>query len=764
MASGPDSPADTISSDSPLEPQAKGTAVARPDTVENASEVEIRPRTVRVLLPLPLADAYDYSVPEGLAVAPGHFVIVPLGKRLTVGVVWGDGSGDVATEKLRDIAEVLPALPMADALRRFVDWVSAYTLAPPGAVLRMAMSVPSALEAPKTEIVYRPAELPADAALKLTAARRRVLDQLADGPALPLAELAHIAGVGTSVVKTMASFGLLEGVERTVRRGFAQPDGKLQGPELSPEQAVAAQGLVDRVLAHTFSSTLLDGVPGAGKTEVYFEAIAAALAAGRQVLVLLPEIALTAQWLKRFEDRFGALPAAWHSGLTSVERRETWRAIAEGRVGVVVGARSALFLPFATLGLIVVDEEHDSSFKQDEGVTYNARDMAVVRARLVSAPIVLASATPSLESVVNVATGRYSELELPDRHGGRQLAAVSAIDLRRQAPARGRWLSPPVVEAMKKTFEAGEQTLLFLNRRGYAPITLCRACGQGIECPQCSAWLVEHRFRRTLICHHCGYAEQPSRACRHCGAVDQFVACGPGVERLAEEALELFPEARLELFTSDSLMSRDEATAAVERMIAGEIDILIGTQMAAKGHHFPNLTLVAVVDADLGLNGGDLRAAERTFQLLYQVAGRAGRAERPGRALVQTHAPEHPVMQALVSGDRDRFVQAELDGRRLAGMPPYGRLAALIISGPDPVAVDNVCSAMARRAPQREGVTILGPSTAPLALLRGRHRRRFLLKASRDIAVQPLLREWLEQIGLPSAVRLQVDVDPYSFM
>ncbi len=573
---------------------------------------------------------------------------------------------------------------MADQLRRFVDWVSAYTLAPPGAVLRMAMSVPSALEAPKTEIVYRPAELPDDAPLKLTAARRRVLDQLKDGPALPLAELAHLAGVGTSVVKAMASIGLLEGVERTVRRSFAQPDGKLQGPELSPEQAVAAQGLVDKVLAHTYSSTLLDGVPGAGKTEVYFEAIAAALAAGRQVLVLLPEIALTAQWLKRFEDRFGALPASWHSGLTSLERRETWRAIAEGRVGVVVGARSALFLPFATLGLIVVDEEHDGSFKQDEGVTYNARDMAVVRARLVSAPIVLASATPSLETVVNVAAGRYGALHLPDRHGGRQLATLATVDLRRQAPARGRWLSPPVVEAMKRTFEAGEQSLLFLNRRGYAPITLCRACGQGIECPQCSAWLVEHRFRRTLVCHHCGYAEAPAHACKHCGAVDQFVACGPGVERLAEEALELFPEARLELFTSDSLMNRAEATAAVERMIAGEIDILIGTQMAAKGHHFPNLTLVAVIDADLGLNGGDLRAAERTFQLLYQVAGRAGRAERPGRALVQTHAPEHPVMQALVSGDRDRFVQAELDGRRLAGMPPYGRLAALIVSGPDP--------------------------------------------------------------------------------
>ena len=721
--------------------------------------------TVRVLLPLPLADAYDYSVPDDMPVAPGHFVVVPLGKRETVGVVWGDGSGEVAPEKLRDILEVLPALPMAEPLRRFVDWVSAYTLTPPGAVLRMAMSVPSALEAPRSETIYRAADsLPEDAALKLTPARRRVLAQLQDGPALPLAELAHLAGVGTSVIKTMATIGLLEPVQRTLRRAFAQPDGQRPGPVLSAEQALAAQALVDKVLAHQFSATLLDGVPGAGKTEVYFEAIAAAIAAGRQVLVLLPEIALTAQWLRRFEERFGAPPAPWHSGLTSLERRETWRAIAEGRVPVVVGARSALFLPFAALGLIVVDEEHDSSFKQEEGVIYNARDMAVVRARLVSAPIVLASATPSLETVVNVEAGRYGVQRLPDRHGGRQLATLKAIDLRRAAPPRGHWLSPPVVEAMRQTLARGEQSLLFLNRRGYAPLTLCRACGHGIECPQCSAWLVEHRFRRTLICHHCGYVEPPAQACKYCGAADQFVACGPGVERLAEEALAQFPEARLELFTSDSLLNRDEATAAVERMVNGEIDILIGTQMAAKGHHFPNLTLVVVVDADLGLNGGDLRAAERTFQLLYQVAGRAGRDERPGQALVQTHAPEHPVMQALISGDRDRFVSAELADRRLAGMPPFGRLAALIVSGPDPAAVDNVCTALARRAPHQDGVTVLGPSVAPLALLRGRHRRRFLLKTTREIAVQPLLHAWLQHIALPGAVRLQIDVDPYSFL
>ena len=755
MASGSDRPVATISSDSAPQPQAEGDASSPRESVEN---------TIKVLLPLPLADAYDYRVPEGMNVMPGHFVIVPLGKRELVGVAWGAGSGDVASAKLRDVIDILPAQPMAAAMRRFVDWVSAYTLMPPGAVLRMAMSVPSALEAPKTELVYRPAERSDDGELKLTAARRRVLEALKDGPAMAAAELAHLAGVGTSVVKTMASIGLLEAVERTVRRSFAQPDGLREGPTLSPAQKVAADGLVEKVRAHTFSATLLDGVPGAGKTEVYFEAIAAALAAGRQVLVLLPEIALTAQWLKRFEDRFGAPPAAWHSGLTSLERRETWRAIAEARVNVVVGARSALFMPFAKLGLIVVDEEHDQSFKQDEGVVYNARDMAVVRARLESAPIVLASATPSLESVTNVSAGRYSALHLPGRHGGHRLATLSAVDMRREPPARGRWLSPPVLEAMKQTLAAGEQTLLFLNRRGYAPITLCRACGKGLECPQCSAWLVEHRFRRTLICHHCGYTEPPARDCRHCGAVDQFVACGPGVERLAEEALELFPEARLELFTSDSLMNRDEANAAVERMEKGEIDILIGTQMAAKGHHFPNLTLVAVIDADLGLNGGDLRAAERTFQLLYQVAGRAGRDGRPGRALIQTHNPEHAVMQALVSGDRDRFVEVELHGRSTAGMPPYGRLASLIVSGPDPAAVDNVCSALARRAPQQEGVSVLGPSVAPLALLRGRHRRRFLLKASRDIAVQPLLHAWLEHIGLPGSVRLQVDVDPYSFL
>jgi len=754
MASGSDPRAPTISSQCPSEPQEPGAVGASSRPVENA--------VVRVMLPLPLGEGYDYRVPAGIDAAVGSFVAVPLGKRETLGVVWGPGSGEVAPEKLRDIASVLPARPMAEPLRRLVDWVAGYTLAPPGAVLRMAMSVPSALEAPRSEtLLRRPDAEPPD---KITPQRRRVLDVLADGLARPASEIAELAGVGSGTVKSMASAGLLEPVDRVVRARFAEPDPARPGPDLSPAQAEAAAELVRRTEARAFSATLLDGVPGSGKTEVYFEAIAAALRAGRQALVLLPEIALTAQWLKRFEDRFGASPVPWHSDLTALERREAWRGIAEGRVRVVVGARSALFLPFDDLGVIVIDEEHDGAFKQDEGVAYNARDMAVVRARLAAIPIVLASATPALETLENVRAGRYGAVHLPARHRARALATVEAIDLRRHAPPRGRWLSPPVEAAMRATLAAGEQTLLFLNRRGYAPFTLCRACGHGQECPRCSSWLVEHRFKRIMMCHHCGYTEPPPQACRHCGAVDQFVACGPGVERLAEETRALFPEARMELFTSDTLFNTREAAAAIERMIAGEIDILIGTQMAAKGHHFPKLTLVAVVDADLGLKGGDLRAAERTFQMLYQVAGRAGREDRPGRALIQTHMPEHPVIAALTAADRDRFVDAEQNDRRDAGMPPHGRLAALIVSGADPAAVDTACADLARAAPHRTGFTVLGPSQPPLALLRGRHRRRFLVKAARDVPVQRLLGDWLSTVRVPASVRVQIDIDPHSFM
>ncbi len=632
----------------------------------------------------------------------------------------------------------------------------------------MVMSIAEALRPTRPAKVFSLAAALPDAArpqeARMTPARRRVLAVLADGRLRGAAALARDAGVGAGVIKALADAGLIAaGMMDDVGETLPRPDPGLPGPELSPDQSAAASEARAAVGAG-FSVTLIDGVPGSGKTEIYFEAIAATLAAGRQALVLLPEIALGTQWLARFRARFGADPAVWHSDLGRAERRRTWRAVAEGRAGIVVGARSALFLPFADLALVVVDEEHDPSFKQEDGVSYNARDMAVVRGRIGGFPVLLASATPSLETLVNVRAGRYAMVHLPARHGDAAMAAVELIDLRRDRPPRGCWLSPALRDAIAAALDEGGQTLLFLNRRGYAPLTVCRACGHRFRCGSCSAWLVEHRFTGRLLCHHCGYAAPLPEACPACGASDALAACGPGVERLGEEVAHVFPQARAVLATSDTLPGPAATAELVRRIEARAIDIVIGTQIMAKGYHFPHLTLVGVIDADLGLAGGDLRAAERTFQLLYQASGRAGRGERAGRSLIQTTMPEHPVMAALASGERARFLAAEEDARREASMPPFGRLAALIVSGPDQGAVEAAARALAQTAPNRDGLRVFGPAPAPLALLRARHRYRLLLHAGRGIAVSAVVRNWLGSTPLPNSVRVQVDIDPYSFL
>ncbi len=726
-----------------------------------------------VLLPLPLEGVYDYRVPDGMVVEAGAFVTVPLGARRVEGVVWGPGEGGVEEKKLKNIITVLDALPLSEELRALIDWTAVYTLSRLGSVLRMAMSVPGALDPPKPETAYvriadsgPESESPEDR-IRMTDARKRVLAVLDDGVPRRAADIARQAAVSAGVVGGLVEAGLVGRVSMVSGPSFDVPDWRRQGPVLSDDQRAAVEALADSTGApdeSRFAVTLLDGVTGSGKTEVYFEAVAQALAAGRQALVLLPEIALTAQWLERFERRFGAAPAQWHSDLTTTLRRHTWRAIASGDARIVVGARSALYLPYRDLGLIVVDEEHDSSFKQDDGVVYNARDMAIVRARLGAFPVVLASATPSLETVVNCDSGRYRRLHLPHRHGGASLPDIRIVDMRAETLSRDNWVSPTLRAELVSVLAAGEQAMLYLNRRGYAPLTLCRACGHRLDCPQCTAWLVEHRLAGRLQCHHCGYATRLPGACPKCATADPFAACGPGVERLAEEVAAFLPRARLGIMASDTIHGPAAAADLVQRVQALQIDVLIGTQIMAKGHHFPMLTLVGVIDADLGLAGGDLRAAERTYQLLGQVAGRAGRAEHPGVALLQTFDPDHPVIRALAGDDRDGFLAAEIAARRGHAMPPFGRLAALIVSGRDEVAVDAASRALARTAPRGEGIEVLGPAPAPLALLRGRHRRRLLLKAPKDVHVQPVLRRWLRQVRTGGGVRIQVDVDPYSFM
>ncbi len=718
----------------------------------------------RVLIPLPLPEPFDYEVPEGLAVEPGAYVRVPLGAVERTGVVWDVANDEAADGRtLKQVTHVYPAPPMPEAMRRFVDWAAKYVVAAPGAVLAMALRHSGGLKPSPTETLFaRTGETPA----RITPAREKALDAAAALGPSSAALLAAEAGVSTGVVSGLVDAGALKKLVADVDRPFAKPDPSRPGFDLTPEQSGAAEALRAAIAATGFQPFLLDGVTGSGKTEVYFEAIAEALNrdAQSQVLVLLPEIALTEAVFGRFETRFGAAPTAWHSGLSEKERRRAWREIVHGRSRIVIGARSALFLPFARLGLIIVDEEHDGSFKQEDGVIYHARDLAVMRAKLENAAIILASATPALETMVNAETGRYSRLKLAARPGAARLPDVALVSLRDAPPDKGAWLSPVLVEAMRETLGAGEQSLLFLNRRGYAPLVLCKACGERMKSPGTESWLTEHRYTGRLVCHLTGFSMKRPERCPHCGAADSLMGVGPGVERVAEEARRILSGARIEILSSDTAERDGGASDLVARMAAGEIDVLVGTQIVAKGHNFPKLTLVGVVDADAGMKGGDLRAGERTYQLLSQVAGRAGRADRPGRALIQTYQPESPAMQALAAADRDGFLAIEQEMRELAGMPPFGRLAALIISAPSAEQVDEFCNAAAKAAPHGEGVDVFGPAPAPIAILRGRHRRRFLIQSPRSVDLSAYMAAWRGKLKPPGAVRVAVDIDPYSFL
>ncbi|MDJ0626838.1 MAG: primosomal protein N' [Rhodobacter sp.] len=718
---------------------------------------------VAVLTTQPLDRLLDYKAPEGGCLL-GAFVEVPLGPRKVLGVVWGQGQGDYDRAKVRAVIRVLDAAPMRAEMMDFLGRAADYTLTPMPAMLRLATRSPGLGDPPSMRKVYRLGQGAPD---RQTDARRRVLGVLSDygGLAFTLGELAEAAGVTSSVIKGLVKQGVVREEESPRDLPYPRLDPDLPGVELSADQATAAQTLQAAVRSGGYGTTLLKGVTGSGKTEVYLEAVAECLARNRQALVLLPEIALTAEFLKRVEARFGAMPAEWHSGVTMTERRRAWRMAGEGGVQLVVGARSALFLPYRDLGLIVVDEEHDTSYKQEDGVLYNARDMAVLRASICSAQVVLASATPSLESWANAEAGKYAKLELPTRFGAAELPQMRAIDMRLEQLPSNRWISPTLQRAVETRLEAGEQALLFLNRRGYAPVTICRACGHQIGCDHCDARMVEHRFLKRLVCHQCGETKPMPTACPHCQAEDRLAPVGPGVERMQEEAAALFPEARLAVLSSDLYGSARALRAQIESIAEGGADIVIGTQLVAKGHNFPLLTLVGVIDADLGLQGSDLRAAERTFQLMRQVAGRAGRAERPGEALLQTYQPEHPVIRAIRSGDEEGFWRAEAQERRQAGVPPYGRMAGIVLSSPDVQAVFDIGGVLARNdAPLRRiGARVYGPAPAPIARIRGRHRVRLLVKADKSAPLQGALAAWVAQVKLPANFRLSVDIDPQSF-
>ena len=721
-------------------------------------------RAVDVLVPVALDQAYSYRVPEGLELAPGDLVTVPLGARMATGVTWAENPNPNPRidNRMRAIEAKLDIPPLKQELRKFIDWVSAYTLTPRGTVLRMALRMGEHLGPARERVGVR---LAGEAPKRMTAARERVLALLADGLARGKRDVADEAGVSVGVIDGLIDEGTLETLVLPPDPVARAPDPDFSLPDLTPAQRQAADVLRRKVAGGGYGVTLLDGVTGAGKTQVYFEAVGEIVRRGKQALVLVPEIALTTQFLDRFAQRFGVRPAEWHSQLSQRLRARTWNAVATGGVSVIVGARSALFLPYANLGLIIVDEEHDPAYKQEDGARYHARDMAVVRAREANIPIVLVSATPSVETELNARRNRYARVHLPERFGSPYLPAIEAIDLRAEGPPRGRFIAPRLAEAVTSALERGEQALLFLNRRGYAPLTLCRQCGFRFACPNCDAWLVDHRFKRRLVCHHCGFSMPPPMQCPQCQAANSFVAVGPGVERLEQEAAELFPQSRILVLSSDLVESVERLRQELDDVAKGRFDIIIGTQLVAKGHHFPKLNLVGVVDADLGLANGDPRAAEHTFQLLHQVIGRAGREEGRGIGYLQTHQPEHPVMRALVAADRDAFYTSEIELREKTHYPPFGRLASLLVSAGERTAAEFFTRRLAAAAPLANDVRVLGPAEAPLAVVRGRHRFRLLVKSRRRFDLSAYLREWLAAAPRRKGkIRLDVDVDPQSFL
>ena len=746
----------------------------------------------QVAVPVPIRrgqmQIYDYFAGPAANCAVGSIVKAPLAGREIWGIVVGhDQKADIGAARLKAVISLADVPALSEQTLRFLQAVSRWTLAPFGSVMRLMLNTPSAfLPPPEQTVFHLSAQIPDG--VRLTPQRQRVISFLQSAPPLPLADLSREVGVSASVIKGLADDGALirssQPRQIAPSRGVVPPGAELRGKfTLTSAQQHIADG-IDK-LADAFSVHLIDGITGSGKTEVYFDQVVKQVAAGKQVLILLPEIALTTSWKARFEKWFGYEPHIWHSSVSAARRKSIWRQAISGQPMVVAGARSALFLPFSTLGLVIVDEEHDGSYKQEDHVSYQARDMAVLRAKMHNIPVLLASATPSLESWIHAGCGGqmasadaasarrhtgWHHWPLTSRYGSAHLPQVSLVDLRLSKPEAGKWLSAEMMEAVTARLEAGEQSLLFLNRRGYAPMTVCGDCGHRLTCHQCDSLLVTHRLAGRVQCHFCGIGQPITQTCPSCEATGSLRAVGPGVERLQEELSQRFPDARIAVLSSDTVQT-SEADALFASIQAGEIDILVGTQMAAKGHHFPFLTLVGVVDADLGLGGGDLRAAERTYQLLWQVAGRSGRGERSGQVLIQTFQPHHPVLQALVVGPqdnpneaRDRFMQAEAEARQAAGMPPFGRLAALILSGSDIVKLEQAARHLNEIRPHFAKVDIFGPAQAPLSRVRGQFRIRFLIRSDRQVAIGKIVEGWLSKAELPSGVRLVCDIDPYSFL
>ena len=721
-----------------------------------------------ILLPLVFDDVFDYSFHEDLKL--GQMVLVPFGREEHVGIVYKIGkSANIDDKKIKPIKQVINLPLISHKVIMFIEKVANYNFAPKGLVLKMVLGQKTnQLPKQKVQLLGLNIKDKNLDGIRITENRRAVFEFLSNEKEFEKELIIEKTGVSEAVINAMIKSGFLYKKDILINEeSELQKINLNKHVELTYEQQNASDILIKKV-NNGFSATLLDGVTGSGKTEVYFEAVAEALSLNKQVLVLVPEISLTTQWLKRFEKRFGVTPYIWHSEVSIKDKAKTWKAVSLNNAKVVVGARSSLFLPYADLGIIVVDESHDHSFKQESLVNYQGRDMAVLRAHLEQIPIILSTATPDLETIVNVEEEKYDIVKLRKRYAKATLPEIKIIDIKKDKPQKGSWgvsfIAPTLVDELKNNLERGEQSMLFLNRRGYAPLLICRDCGHRIQCPNCTSWLSEHRITGEVICHHCGFKMFTPKRCPNCASEDGLTACGPGVERIAEEVKNRFPTARVEILSSDITTNYKEISEVIRKTSNKEVDILIGTQILAKGHNFPDLTLVGVIDADLGLMGTDLRSTEQTFQLLSQVAGRAGRGEKKGFVYLQTLYPDNLVLDAVIKHDREAFIDIEKSSRLLLKMPPYGKLAAIIVSSTNNELAETTAYMLGKCAPRTDNIQTFGPAPAPLNLLRGRYRYRLLLKTDKNVNIQKIVKIWTSMVKIKSNVRVDIDINPYSFM
>ena len=731
---------------------------------------------------------FDYEIPAALqaSIRPGARVWVPWRSGALEGIVWSiveEPRGPAERPRaLKALTQLVDAPPLDAQRLELARWIADYYVAAPGEVARLFLPVGGAAQSRSSvrltdegkrvvKLLDSPLESPELGAF--SKGERGLLVLLRRGPR-SREKLVLSSARAADELDSLIERKLATVAERVVTRGrrAAATDAPVPTieeaapPILTPAQAQAVAALEQALDGGSYAPFLLHGVTGSGKTEVYLRVIASALARDRRALVLVPEIALTPQLTARFEARFGGAVAVLHSGLSDRERQQAWGRLERGEAAIALGARSAVFAPQPALGVVVVDEEHDPSFKQDDGVRYHGRDVALRRARAAGAVALLGSATPSLETYAAGLDGRLRLLKLPERAAAAAMPPVEIIDLRVFLPGAGGFLSAPLAEAIKHTLAAGEQTILFLNRRGFSTFVLCRACGQTQRCNDCAVSLTYHRGADQLICHYCGFKTAPPRRCGSCGA-EAIERLGYGTEQVQAIITEQFPGARV------SRLDRDTAEGdGLERLLAQvrrkEIDIIVGTQMITKGHDFPSVTLVGVVLADHGMGLPDFRASERTFQLLAQVAGRAGRGALAGRVLVQTYNPQHPAITSARDHAYERFFEGEIGSRRELGYPPELRLACVRIDGVDAGLVRSTAERAAdaargwcARAPSDERAEVLGPAEAPLSRLKGRSRWQLFVKARSAHVLRRIARE-AAAVASPRTIRVSVDIDPAS--